>query len=49
LTGGVNPLQLDPGLMAQLKGFGIENLGIQTTPGGIELTVNGAQMPGTRL
>jgi hypothetical protein len=46
LTGGVNPLQLDPGLMAQLQGFGIGNLGIQTTPGGIELTVNDAPMPG---
>ena len=45
LTGGANPLQLDPGLLAQLKGFGIENLGIQTTPGGLELNVNGAQMP----
>ncbi len=46
LTGGANPLQLDPGLLAQLKGFGIENLGIQTTPGGIAININGAPMPG---
>jgi hypothetical protein len=45
LTGGANPLQLDPGLLAQLKGFGIENLGIQTTPGGLDILVNGAPMP----
>lgn len=46
LTGGANPLQLDPGLLAQLKNFGIENLGIQTTPGGLAISVNGAPMPG---
>lgn len=46
LTGGANPLQLDPGLLAQLKGFGIENLGIQTTPSGLAINVNGAPMPG---
>ncbi len=45
LTGGANPLQLDPALLAQLKGFGIENLGIQTTPGGLDILVNGAPMP----
>jgi len=46
LTGGANPLQLDPAMLGQLKGFGIENLGLQTTPGGLEVTVNGARMPG---
>lgn len=46
LTGGANPLQLDPALLAQLKSFGIGNLGIQTTPGGLEITVNGDKMPG---
>jgi len=46
LTGGANPLQLDPGMLSQIKGFGIENLGLQTTPSGLEVTVNGARMPG---
>jgi hypothetical protein len=46
LTGGANPLQLDAGMLGQLASFGIENLGIQTTPGGLDLTVNGAKMPG---
>ncbi|HAJ35941.1 MAG TPA: hypothetical protein DCL15_09630 [Chloroflexi bacterium] len=46
LTGGANPLQLDPALVAQLKSFGIENLGIQTTPGGLAINVNGAPLPG---
>lgn len=46
LTGGANPLQLDPALLAQLKGFGIENLGLQTTPGGLDININGAPMPG---
>jgi hypothetical protein len=46
LTGGANPLQLDPAMLSQIKGLGIENLGLQTTPGGLEVTVNGARMPG---
>lgn len=46
LTGGANPLQLDPGVLAQLTGLGLENLSIRTTPGGLEVLVNGAKMPG---
>lgn len=46
LTGGANPLQLDAGTLGQLAALGIENLGIQTTPGGLDLSVNGARMPG---
>ena len=46
LTGGANPLQLDPATLAQLKGLGINALAVQTTPAGIELTVNGKKMPG---
>ena len=34
LTGCANPLRLDPGMLSQSKGFGIENLGLQTTPSG---------------
>ena len=46
LSGGANPLQLDPGTLAQLKSLGINALSVQTTPAGIELTVNGKKMPG---
>src|SRR5690606_3309130 len=46
LTGGANPLQLDPATLAQLKSLGINALAVQTTPAGIELTVNGKKMPG---
>jgi len=46
LTGGANPLQIDPGTLAQLTGLGVENISIQTTPGGLEVMVNGARMPG---
>jgi len=46
LTGGANPLQLDPGTLAQITGLGLQNLSIKTTPGGLEVTVNGARMPG---
>ena len=46
LAGGANPLQLDPAALAQLKNFGINSLSVQTTPAGIELTVNDKKMPG---
>ncbi len=46
LTGGANPLQLDPATLAQLTNLGIENVSIQTTPGGLEVKVNDARMPG---
>ncbi len=46
LSGGANPLRLDPGTLAQLKSLGINALSVQTTPAGIELTVNGKKMPG---
>ena len=46
LAGGANPLQLDPAALAQLKSFGINSLSVQTTPAGIELTVNDKKMPG---
>ena len=46
LTGGANPLQLDPALLGQLRSLGIGNIQIATTPSGIALTVDGKRMPG---
>lgn len=46
LTGGANPLQLDPAMLAQLRNIGIGNIAVETTPAGIALTVDGKRMPG---
>ncbi|GIV68265.1 hypothetical protein [Caldilinea sp.] len=43
---GSNPLQLDPGTIAQLRSLGLDRIAVETTPTGLVITVDGKKLPG---
>lgn len=43
---GSNPLQLDPGTIAQLRSLGLGRIAVETTPTGLSISVDGKKLPG---
>ncbi|BAM01573.1 MULTISPECIES: hypothetical protein [Caldilinea] len=43
---GTNPLQLDPGTIAQLRSLGLGRIAVETTPTGLSISVDGKKLPG---